>query len=150
MANYLEIAHQVLSVLADLGTIGASGIAIYLFIAKRKKLSAALNAVLGFSFQLTVSELKEKLERLNDLNSKNEVDREKVELLFHEIIGQIKGNVVLKRHFTGVIENLELMVNTKNRLTEPRKRSVVSEMRERLRHIGVVNFDQLMSGLADE
>ncbi|WP_430387263.1 hypothetical protein [Dyella sp. 20L07] len=150
MIGFIDAAHQMLSVLADLGTIAASGIAIYLFIAKRKKIGAALNAVLGFSFQITVSELKEKLEKLNDLNSKNEEDREKVELLFHEVIGQVRGNAFLKKHFADILKELEQMVNVKKYLTEPRKRSIVSEMREKLRHVGVTNFDQLMSSLADE
>jgi hypothetical protein len=40
-----------------------------------------------------------------------------------------------------------LLTNSKSQLTEQRKRSAVSELRERLRHIGVANIDHLMSGI---
>ena len=64
--------------------------------------------------------------------------------ILNEIIGQIRGNTKLKAHFTELLSTIEVLVSDKRKLTEPRKRAVVSELRERLRHLNIKNIDNLV------
>lgn len=132
----------VLSALADVGAIFASGIAIYIFFVKGKSISNALSLLSNYSYQLTLSELKEKLERLNDYNAKNEDHVEIILNIFHEIVGQIKGNVKIRAHFKDFLIDLEGTLSSRRQLLEPKKRALVSELRERLRHLNVESIDK--------
>lgn len=100
--------------------------------------------LLNYSYQLTFSELKEKLEKLNDYNASDEKENEIIVNIFNEIIGQIKGNHKLKDHFSELLSRIEKAVSNKRKITEPEKRSLVSELRERLRHLNVKNIDDLV------
>jgi hypothetical protein len=55
--------------LANLFSIAASALALYLFFVKRSEIAAAFRLLLSFSFQTSLAELKEKLERLNEYNA---------------------------------------------------------------------------------
>lgn len=134
-------AAAVVSVIADALTIVASAIAIYIFCTKRRELSTALRLVIDYAHQLSLSEVKEKLERLNDYNANNPEGAEAVTNIIHEIIGQIRGNAKLRGQFAELLLDLEKLVSSKSKLTEPRKRRVVAELRERLRHVNVENLD---------
>lgn len=133
-----------LSLISNVFTIGASGIAIYLFIAKRKSISSVFQLLMNYGYQLSLSEIKEKLEKLNDYNAKDPEQSEHIVNILNEIIGQIRGNDKLSRHFTELLSTLETLVSDKRRLTEPRKRAVVSELRERLRHLNISNIDDFV------
>ncbi len=135
-----------LSALSNFLTIVASGIAIYVFIAKRQQISSAFRLLLGYSFQLTLSELKEKLERLNDFHAGDEEGRKRIEILLHETIGQLQGNQLLREKMSDLIDQGKALVEDKRRLNEPRKRAYVAELRERLRHIDVQNVDDMSGG----
>ncbi|WP_041979023.1 hypothetical protein [Ectopseudomonas mendocina] len=135
-----------LEVSADIATIAASGIAVYLFVAKGAAISNALSVLINYSHQVTLAELKEKLERLNDYNVNGEEGYEKVIIIFHEMIGQINGNERLNERFSDLVVKLEAAVSEKQRLTEPRKRSLVSEIRERIRHLNVADNAIVMDG----
>jgi hypothetical protein len=63
-----------LSAVADLFSIGAAGIAIFLFLFKQKEISAAFHVLLNFSYQTTLTELTQKLERLNEYRASNPED----------------------------------------------------------------------------
>lgn len=56
---------DLLAAAANIFTILASSLAIGIWYRNRDKISSALKLLLNFSFQLTLGELKEKLERLN-------------------------------------------------------------------------------------
>lgn len=135
-----------LEVSADIATIAASSIAVYLFVAKGAAISNALSVLINYSHQVTLAELKEKLERLNDYNVNGEEGYEKVIIIFHEMIGQINGNERLNERFSDLVVKLEAAVSEKQRLTEPRKRSLVSEIRERIRHLNVADNAIVMDG----
>ncbi len=130
---------DILSVAANLATIAASCLAFYLFLTKGKTLSNALSLLMNYSYQLTLSELKEKLERLNDYNAKDSEECDKIINILHEILGQIKGNESLKERFSDILEKIEKLASDKRKLTEPRKRSLVSELRERLRNLNIAH-----------
>ena len=120
--------------LADLATIIASGIAIYIFCTKRKHIGAAIKLLLSYSFQLTMSELRSKLDRLNEINANEESQRDEIKAIMSDIAGQLRGNRALQQKCRNLIEKLENYSEEDNeKLTEPRKRSVVSELREKLR-----------------
>lgn len=135
---------KMISVVSNIFTIAASGIAIYIFFTKRKAISSMFNLLMNYSYQLTLSELKEKLERLNDNNAKDPDQCEHIVNIFNEIMGQIRGNDKLKVHFEDQVLTMEVLVSNKNKLTEPRKRAIVSELRERLRHLNIKNIDDLV------
>jgi hypothetical protein len=125
-------------------TIIASSIAIYLFIAKKKSFSALFNLLLNYTYHISLSEVKEKLEKLNEYNAKDSLGNEKIIYILNEIIGQIKGNDKLKDHFKATLDDIEPYAVGKKELTEPKKRALVSELRERVRNLNVRNIDHLV------
>jgi len=122
----------------------ASGIAIYIFLFKGKTISSVFELLVNYSHQLSLSEVKEKLERLNEYNAKDPAQCEKIVNILNEIIGQIRGNIRLKIHFNELLTTIEILVSDKRKITEPRKRTLVSELRERLRHLNIKNIDNLV------
>jgi len=129
---------------SNIFTVVASGIAIYLFLFKRKAISSVFDLLINYTYQLSLSEVKEKIERLNEYNAKDPEQCEKIVNIFNEIIGQIKGNHKLKNHFEELLVTIEVLATDKRKLTEPRKRAAVSELRERLRHLNVQNIDNFV------
>lgn len=125
---------------ANLFTIAASGLAIYLYFSNRAKLSAALQLLLNYSFQTTLSELKEKLERLNEYNANEPTELPEIRNILHEIAGQIRGNDRLGSMAPTLATKIENLAQGK-KLTEPAKRAIVSEVREQLRNIQVNNIE---------
>ena len=124
-------------------TIFASGIAIYVFLAKRKELSAALSLLLNYSYQTTLAEIREKLERLNEYRATDERDLPEIRAILHEIAGQIRGNPKLRAAAPNIAERIEALTAGK-RLTEPAKRSMVSEVREVLKNINVKSIEDIL------
>lgn len=138
-----------IAVIANILAIGASGIVIYLFFAKKESFNSLFETLVNYSYQLSLSEVKEKIERLNEYNAKDPEQLDKIVNIFNEIIGQIRGNEKLKIHFSEMLTSLEELVSDRRRLTEPRKRAAVSELRERLRHLNVKSIDKLV-GVGNE
>jgi hypothetical protein len=127
---------------SDLLTIVASAIAVWLFITKRDRIKAVFDILLSYGQQLTLSDLKSKMERLNDLDANDPKQRDQVENILHEIDGQINGNPMLKAHMTDFQQSVKATLGNKKQLTEPRKRSLVSELRERVRHLDINNHNR--------
>jgi hypothetical protein len=142
--NILDDVMKWLSLVSNLFTIFASGIAIYIFLAKKEEISSVFNLLINYTHQLSLSEVREKIERLNEYNAKDPEQCEHVVNIFNEIIGQIRGNDRLKNHFRELLVTMESLASDKRRLTEPKKRVIVSELRERLRHLNVQSIDNLV------
>lgn len=134
---------DLLAALANLLTILASSLAIYVFFAKRKELSAALTLLLNYSYQTTLAEIKEKLERLNEYRATDEQDLPEIRAIFHEIAGQLRGNPRLQSTAPNLAQRIESLAAGK-RLTEPSKRAMVSEVREVLKNINVRNLEDII------
>jgi len=132
---YLDIIAGVSNIL----TIIASGLAIYIYLKNRDKLSAAVNILLNYSFQTTLGELKEKLERLNEYNANEPSDISEIKNILHEISGQIRGNKVLSASLSKLADKIEALASNK-KISEPARRSIVSELREQLKNIQVNNI----------
>jgi hypothetical protein len=134
---------KIISLLADFSTIIASGIAIYLFFFKGKYILTVFNVLVNYTTQLTLAELKEKLDVLNDLKVTREEDREEIINVMHDITGQLRGNPKLTPHFSELMRKIEKITMTKGKLTEHWKRSIVSEIREKIRHIGIMSIEEI-------
>lgn len=108
---------------------------MYLFKVKGPALSAALNLLLNFSFQTTLGELKEKLERLNEYKAQDATDNLEIVNIFHELLGQITGNARVSTAMPDVVIKLEKMLAKE--ITEPKKRAMISLIREKLKTMNV-------------
>lgn len=128
---------RIISALADCFTIAASSIAVYLFLFQRDKISAAFKTLINYSTQLTLTELTSKIDRLNDLNANDELQNSQVINILNEIEGQIKGNPRLIKQFPEVIAEIEPFSSQRSKITEPKKRSVVALLREKIRSYDV-------------
>ena len=130
------------NLLANTMTVVASSIAIYLFLYKRKSISSAFNLLLNYSNQITQLELRSKLDRLNDYSTEDK--RDEVINIFHEIVGQIQGNKNLNAKCDGVLKKIRKQIGSPTNLTEAKKRSLISELRETIRTLDAQNFDELI------
>ena len=136
----LKVSFDVVGALSNLVTIGTASVAVFFFLRNRDKLSLALRMLLTFSFSLTLSELKSKLERLNEYHADNPEELSEVRNILHEIAGQIRGNSKLLASAPDMPKRIESLANGQ-RLSEPAKRSIVSELREVLRNIQVASMN---------
>jgi hypothetical protein len=141
-ASRMKTFSDLLADVANLFTILASGIVIYLFFSNRKKISAAVNILLNYSFQTTLNELKEKLERLNEYSANEVSDLEEIRAILHEIAGQIRGNIRLSRSMPTLADKVERLGNAK-KIMETSKRSIISELREQLKNIQVDSIESI-------
>lgn len=143
----MKMLSEILGIISDFLTICASGIAVYVFIFKRNEIRTIFEILVGYTYQLSLSELKEKLERLNEYNAREPSDQEQIIIILNELLGQIKGNERIKKHLQVQSLEIEKMLNDKRRLTEPKKRALVSELRERIRHLNVRGIDDFVGGI---
>ncbi|WP_373493187.1 hypothetical protein [Aquiflexum sp.] len=128
------------SFFSNVMTIIASGLVIFLFFKNKSKIKSAFNFLLSYSFHLTLSELKNKIERLNDYNVNSDEGKRAIIEILHEIQGQIQGNeklrMLMDKQFIKIKEFNDFPFN----LSEPKKRSLVSELRESLRNLELDRF----------
>ena len=122
----------------------AAGIAVYLFLFKRKPIMSIFRLLINYSMNLSLTELKTKLEKLNEFNPSDSQQREDMLNIFHEIIGQIQGNSVLKEKCDTILSKIKNFVNIPKLISETRKRSLVSELRENLRNIELDTYDSII------
>jgi hypothetical protein len=135
---------KIISIISGLFTIAASSIAIYLFFWNKEKIKNALNILLNYSHQLTLADLKYKIERLNDYTVNDSVQRAEVINILYEIEGQIIGNKLLKVKLNTQLAKIEGFNSNSKTISEAKKRSLVSELRESLRHLDVSNYNNLI------
>lgn len=137
-----KIFLDIVSLASNILTIIASAIAVYLFFSKRKEISSAFTLLLNWSFQTTLSDLRGKLDRLNEYNANEPTETQEIKNILHEIAGQIRGNSRLQQSAPQLAERLESLASGR-RLTEPNKRSMVAEVREVMRNIQVNSMSQV-------
>ncbi|MCP3040246.1 hypothetical protein K6X12_13190 [Xanthomonas euvesicatoria pv. allii] len=140
-----EIINNLIEVLADLLTIGASGIAIYLFAFRRGDLGAFFRAIVNFANQSSLAEVRQKLEELSSLSAADPANAMEIAGIFHDVCGRIDGNPLLKNRFSEFAERTRRATsNPKRPIPEPQKRALVSELRECLRHLDVITYAEAM------
>ena len=93
---------------------------------------------------MSLQELNTNIDRLNDYDADNDKDRKYVINLLNDVVGQMKGNPVLSKKCKNILETLSKLTDNPDRLTEARKRSAVSQLRETLRNINTQNFNEIV------
>jgi hypothetical protein len=136
----MTLFERILSSASDLFAFAASGIAIFLYFFKRDKIVNAINVLLNYSTQLTLTDLKSKIERLNDYNANEPTHIEHVTNILNEIDGQINGNAFLRMELKTQHQKLISFTSNTTKITEPLKRSFVAELRESLRTVDVSHY----------
>jgi len=94
--------------------------------------------------------MKFKIEKLNAYNSEDPTSKKEILNLFGEIIGQIKGNQIYSKPLLGFAKQLGKYLNNPSNLSEPIKRSLVTELKEKLRSLNIENLDDLIGGKKNE
>lgn len=139
----LDIIYNIVSFLSNILTIIATGIAIYIYICKRKSIASFFSILLNYSTQISLTELRTKLETLNDLNAEDEKERKEVINILNDIAGQIRGNPILRKKCK-VLEKLTKYADSPENLNEPKKRNIVSELRENIRNIEFQSYGEII------
>ena len=94
---------NVISFSADIFTIIASSIAIDIFLFKRKTIKSIISLLLNYSMQMSLNDLKSKIEKMNDYSMEDDDGKKEIINLLHDIEGQIIGNKVLNNSFNKVL-----------------------------------------------
>lgn len=136
----METIENIVAFAADLMTIVASGIAIYLFFWKGNYITSVFNVLLSYSTQITLTELNGKLDSLNELRATEPSHKEEILNVLNDIAGQLKGNPTLKDKFSNLIDEIGKFTTSKGKISEQKKRALVSELREQVRHVGILNI----------
>lgn len=105
-----------------------------------------LRAIANFAHQGSLGEIRQKLDVIASLRASD--DQDEIISVFHDICGQIDGNPKLKDHFDTITKKVRRQAGGRLALTEPQKRALVSELREKLRHSDVSNIADAMGDSA--
>lgn len=140
-----ETLYKVVNFFSSIFSAFAALIAIYLFVFQRKSISSIFHLLLNYSFQMSMTELRIKLDKLNGLNANENEHKEEVINIFNEIEGQILGNSILKKKCDDILKKISTYVNNPINLTEAKKRSIVSELRENLRDIDIQRYSEIIT-----
>ena len=141
-----QVFEKILAISADVGTIAASILAFYLFLAKGSEIRAMVRAIANFAHQGSLGEIRQKLDVIASLRVLD--DQEEIVSVFHDICGQIDGNPKLKDNFDALTRRVRKHAGARLSLTEPQKRALVSELREKLRHSDVSSIADAMGDSA--
>jgi hypothetical protein len=133
---------DITSFIANALTISTAFLALYLYFAKRKEIASAFKLFMNFSYQTTLAELRWKLDKLNEYRVNEPAHVDEIRSLIHDIAGQIRGNDKLNASQPDLVRMLEKFAD--GNMTEPRKRSIISLVREKIKNIGVDNFEDIM------
>jgi hypothetical protein len=130
---------------ANVMTISASGLALYLFFMNRKKIASAIKFILNYSNQLTLTDLKFKIERLNDYTTNDQDQKLEIINILNELEGQIIANKNLQEKLKPQLDKIISFTTNPTFLTEPKKRSIVSELKESIRNLDVSNYNSIIN-----
>ncbi|MRX70288.1 hypothetical protein SAMN06265349_101710 [Flavobacterium resistens] len=141
----MVILDFIINFIANAMTIVTAGLAIYIFITNKDKIKTAFNFILNYSNQITLSDLKYKIEKINDFRTTIPEQKEEVINLLHDIEGHILGNKFLKDKLPDQLKKINNFTRNPAKLEEPQKRSLVSELKECVRNLDVSNFGDTIS-----
>lgn len=125
-------------------TIAASLVALTVYFSNRDKITSAINVLLSYSNQVALSDLRQKIERMNDYNVGDPAGKTEILNLLHEIDGHINGNLQLKEKLFDQKNKLNMFTSNPRLLNEQLKRSLVSELKESLRSIDLSNYSEVL------
>jgi hypothetical protein len=140
----MNIIDSVVNFIANFFTIIVSVIALYVYYFHRDKISTAIKLILNFSNQMTLNELKIKLDKLSDFTVDDSKQKSDIIYILNELEGQILGNKILKIQLGEPLEKIKNFTDNPKVLTEPKKRSLVHELKESIRTIDISNYNELI------
>jgi len=126
-------------------TIITAAIAIIVYFRNKDKISTAINFVLNYSKKLTLTDLRYKVEKLNDFTTNEAEQKKEIINILSDIEGQIIGNVFIKESLQTQLDKINSFIENSRSLTEPKKRSLVSELRESINNIDISNYQELVN-----
>jgi hypothetical protein len=126
-----------INLLGNISALAASSIAVIIFFKNRKKIGNALNAIINYSTQLTLTELRFKITKASELNANDINQKEEVLNIFHDVYGQINGNNKLQSPLADFLKKIDEYILDPKLLNEGTKRQVLSELNEKLRNIDI-------------
>lgn len=144
MHNFIFALVKVISVLANLFGIIASGIAIYIFFFKIDSLKAVFRILINYTYQITLNELTRKMDEINTFTTDDPDQKKEIINILNDIEGQLKGNKLLKEKCKETLLLIFDFTSDTIKLTEPKKRSLISELRENLRTLNIENYSKLL------
>lgn len=150
MTELYLIAADAVEVAADIFTIIASGIAIWIFVFHRDTFKSVIRVLLNYAYQITLTELISKMDSLNDMNADDNDKRQEVINILNDIRGQLRGNKYLKDRCGDIVNEIDTYAGTRRKLTEANKRSLVSELRETLRHVDIEKYNQAIGEIGHD
>lgn len=139
-----SLIYQTFSFLDVIFSTIAAIIVIYLFFSKRKAIASIYHFLVNYSIQISLKELETKFDKLNEYNADDSIHRNSVINILNEIIGQMRGNPILALKCKLILKKLSEYEENPDILTEPKKRSLISELRETLRNINIQSYDELL------
>jgi hypothetical protein len=147
-ASIFDIIYQVVTFIDAFFSIGITLVGVYLYYKNRNKIKSFFKLLTNYSLQKTISEINEKLNKLNTFSA-NDTDskvKHEIQCILHEIDGQIEGNEILKGKFTNEQAKVQKYIMNPEKLTEPLKRGLVSVLREKLNTINLETYNNFASG----
>ena len=81
----------------------------------------------------------------SNINANDQTQKVEVINILFEIEGQINGSKILKAGLNDQLSKILVFTNNVKLLTEPKKRSLVSELRESIRSLDISNLNTLMN-----
>ncbi|MDR2906463.1 MAG: hypothetical protein LBU91_00535 [Bacteroidales bacterium] len=129
---------------SGLFTIITAGIAIVVYLKNKDKISSTINFVLNYSKQMTLFDIKHKIERLNDYNADDSEQKKEIINILSEINGQITGNKIIQQELSEQFDKINKYLLRPASLTQPNKRGLVSELREAVKNIDVMNYQKII------
>lgn len=140
----MDVVDFWINLISNLLTIAASSVALIVYFFNREKITSAINFLLSYSNQVALSDLRQKIERMNDYNVGDPAGKIEILNLLHEIDGHINGNLQLKEELTEQQNKLNRFTSSPRLLNEQLKRSLVSELKESLRSIDITNYSKVL------
>lgn len=117
---------------ADLLTILASLVAIYVFWMNRSEIGQVLKQIAGWRVHASTHEVLHKINKLSELDSETNLSDSKI--LLSQIIGQLNGVPEFSSELDDLVKEFRKLAKAKT-VPNAKKQELLSELTERLRNI---------------
>ncbi len=134
-----------ISFIANITEITVGVAAIIVAITQRKKISAALAVLLSYSLQASLADLRHWIETLHESSQDDKDKSKKFRSALAHILGKIKGNPTLSKHFgDNMMKRVRVMmtdIDEGKQVNETDKISLYSEIKESITTLEVENHN---------
>ena len=84
------------------------------------------------------------MDEINTLTADDPDQKREIINILNDIEGQLRGNKLLKENCKEILLHIIDYTSDSVKLTEPKKRSLISELRENLRTLNIENYSKLL------